>query len=50
MPTLLDVLVEAQVHPGMECSERVDDAEETPTTTDVPGFENSRKPEGKEDE
>lgn len=48
MPTLLEVLVKAQVHPGMECTERVDDAEEPRTTTNVPGFENLIKSEDKE--
>ena len=48
MPTLLKVLVKAQVHPGMECTERVEDTEEPRTTTNVPGFENSIKPEDKE--
>ncbi len=43
MPTLLEVLVKAQTHPGMECTERVEDTEEPRTTTNVPGFENSKK-------
>jgi len=50
MPTLLELLVKAQVHPGMECTERVEDTEEPRTTTNVPGFENSIKPEDKEND
>lgn len=50
MPTMLNILAKARIHPGMECTEQVEDTEEAPTTTDVPGFENSRKPEYKEDD
>lgn len=44
MPTLLKLLIEARTQPGMECTEAVE-GNEPQTTTDVPGFGNSRKPE-----
>lgn len=47
MPTLLNILAKSRIHPGMECTEQVEDTEEPQATTDVPGFENSRSPEHK---
>lgn len=45
MPTLLNILVKARIHPGMECTEQVEDTEETQITMDVPRLEKSRNPE-----
>lgn len=50
MPTLLNILAKSRIHPGMECTEQVEDTEAPHITTDVPRLENSRSPEDKEDE